>query len=165
MTVGDKIHILYGRENTKYHLIYNITKNKLTKIVAKEEFDALFTVSLTAYKNELIVFGGFNNSQLQYIDSVKISTKLIGDVNDGHEIKWIEKNEWKLPIGILGCDYILYKHYMIIFGGCTWEGNVVFLDSIYLLDLESNDGWKELHHIKCPIPSKYIAVLDNYNHI
>ena len=41
-------------------------------------------------------------------------------------------------------------------------------DSIRILNLDSeNDGWKELNHIKYPIPSAYASIVtaDNYVHL
>ena len=93
VVISNKIYILYGRENKKYYLIYDITQNKLTQIAAKEAFDALFTVSLATYQQQLIAFGSFNNTQSQYRDSVIISSRLEQDGSDKHEIKWRDISE------------------------------------------------------------------------
>ena len=74
------------------------------------------------------------------------------------------KQKCKLSIPIRDCGHILFKNYIIIFGGQSRSG---YLDSIYLLNLnKKNDGWKQLS-VKCPILSHYIAVLapDNTVHI
>ena len=41
------------------------------------------------------------------------------------------------------------------------------VDSIYCLDLEKSEGWKELKHIKCPFPGHYITTItdDNMVHL
>ncbi len=95
-------------------------------------------------------------------DSFFMSNALNANDNDIGE--WIKKSEWKLPIPISHCGPIIYKHWVFIFGGGTV--GCKFLDEIYVLDLESDDGWKKLKHIKCPIPSKYIGlVVDHHVHL
>ena len=49
---------------------------------------------------------------------------------------------------------------MLIFGGGLWvDQKRIYQDSIYLLDLEVNDGWKLLKHIKCPMKSWCVATI------
>ncbi len=61
--------------------------------------------------------------------------------NEYTNIKWTEKRNYKLPIQMFGFGHILYKHFLIIFGGRT-KGNKDS-DSIYLLDLNnSNKSFK-----------------------
>ena len=68
------------------------------------------------------------------------------------------KRKWKLPMPLMAFGYVIFKHYLLIFGGST-SGDK-FQDAIYLLNLRDvNKGWKKLIHIKCPIASNYIAVL------
>ena len=47
-----------------------------------------------------------------------------------------------------------------LFGGSPVEVNE-FEDSMYLLDLRSDDGWKTLVHIKCPLASNYVATISS----
>ena len=55
---------------------------------------------------------------------------------------------------------MLFNNFLLIFGGKLARNK--FSDSIYLLDLNNeNNGWNKLDHVKCPIPSQYIAVLTN----
>ena len=43
---------------------------------------------------------------------------------------------------------------------------VDFLDDIYVLDLENEDaGWDKVEHVKCPIPSQYLATLTRNNYV
>ena len=63
----------------------------------------------------------------------------------------------KLPKPVHSCGHILYKHYLIIFGGSAAAQK--YQDSIFILDLRSDGGWKKLEHIKCPIAGNYLATI------
>eukprot|EP01083_Nonionella_stella_P155206 501089_1 len=61
--------------------------------------------------------------------------------------------------GVYYCGYLMYKHYIIMFGGETTDWKK--MDTICVLNVKSvDDGWIELKHIKCPMPSGYVAVVD-----
>eukprot|EP01084_Bolivina_argentea_P255470 429698_1 len=79
--------------------------------------------------------------------------------NNFKNIQWTENINYKLPFGVVWCGFVLYKDCIILFGGMT-DGKTL-LDSIYLLKLNDNNGWIKLEHIKCPIKSAYMAVLDS----
>ena len=63
---------------------------------------------------------------------------MISSITDN--VQWIEKKP-ALPTGLQECGYILYKHYLIIFGGS--DSNDEFVDSIHLLKLQDGDEWKK----------------------
>ena len=84
------------------------------------------------------------------------------EIKDGYS--WFEIDNFRLEKGMSGCGYIMYKHFIITFGGyANGEGHI---DKIYLLDIEDrNKGWKEILHIKCPAKGEYRAVLTSDNNI
>merc|ERR1719242_1412065 len=80
--------------------------------------------------------------------------------DDHGSIEWNEMKQWKLPKQLFRCGSILYKHYIFVFGGKDRTGshNGSFLDTIYALDLQRDDGWKELE-MKCPDDNQFTACL------
>ena len=159
--VFDTIHIFHGDKNTNQHITYNIEAAKVATYLSLKADDKRDYVGALRYKNRIIKFGGFNNDPDGPIDLVFISSEIKPDDEDPP--KWIMKEEWKLPIPLAGCGNVLYKDYVIIFGGVTLDAD--FIDTVYLLDLQKDDGWEAIQHIKCPIASKYSAVLTSDNHV
>ena len=152
----DKIHIFHGDNNEQYHLVYDPIKNTVN--TNSVQTDKICFASSVVYENNIIKFSGYNCTGSTGYDEVMISN--ICDDN----VEWIEKPNWRLPFANDGCGYILYRHFIVMFGG--QDNWYQWLDTIYLLDLTNNDqGWKKLDHIKCPIPSKYLAVLTPDNHV
>ncbi len=96
------------------------------------------------------------------MDTLFFSSK-IGQNYDN--IKWKSNKNWKLINGLDSCGYILYKHYIITFGGQITSDKRT--DVIYILNMKDNNnlGWTELKHIKCPIASQYCAILDSHNNV
>eukprot|EP01084_Bolivina_argentea_P065098 118678_1 len=110
------------------------------------------------YNQRIIRFGGGNCHTKKCMDRFIISSPI--KYNNFKNIQWTENINYKLPLRVNGCGFVLYKDCIILFGGQT-DGDI-FLDTIYLLKLNgSNNGWIKLEHIKCPIKSQYIAVLDS----
>ena len=69
----------------------------------------------------------------------------------------------RLPFKMYLFGYILYRHYIIIFGGKI--GLNEFLDSIFILDLYNKDkGWIE-SDVRCPKKNGYKAILTSNNDI
>eukprot|EP01083_Nonionella_stella_P086029 238741_1 len=67
-------------------------------------------------------------------------------------------SSWKCNECVALCGYLMYKNYAIMLGGQTTGRKV--MDTICVLNVKSvDDGWIELNHIKCPMPSRYVAVL------
>ena len=154
----DQIHIMHG-DSSRDHYIYDIESNKIIKKIENiQPLDEIsYVVSILTYKNRIIKFGG-------YAGNVTIDTFMMSSVikKGDYNIKWEIKPEWKLPTTLYRFGCVIYKHYILIFGGCQWDSvdKPIFHDSIFVLDLEGGDkaGWKELTHIKCPIASKYMAI-------
>ena len=113
------------------------------------------------YEQQIIIFGGYDNDKEIVIDTVKISSKIISD--NHKKPKWINKPQWKLPTCMMSFGYVLYKHYVITFGGDTFDEK--YMDSIYFLNLQRGDAWKQLKHIKCPLKSGFNAILTSDNKI
>ena len=85
-------------------------------------------------------------------------------------LEWTIKPKWNTSLPLDHVAYVLYEHYLLTFGGAAnFNGvnDIQYQDGIYLLDLDRDDGWQELEHIVCPIPSNYLATLtpDNYVHL
>eukprot|EP01083_Nonionella_stella_P177918 626943_1 len=71
---------------------------------------------------------------------------------------------WKCNQGVCACGHLMHKHYIIMSGGVTT--GYKWSDTICVLNVKSvDDGWIELNHIKCPMPSKYGAVVDAKDNI
>ncbi len=91
----------------------------------------------------------------------------ISNINNKDYIHKPITNKIKLPKCMCGFGYILYHTYIIIFGGVEWKnGNFKYFDSIYILDLNHwTNGWKEITNCKCPMKSRYRAILMSDDHI
>ena len=156
ITIHDEIHIIGGRENTK-HLIYSISNDNFLATTIEDPTCKLPTHSMCIlnYNNRIIKFGGYIQSKQKSIDTFYISSIIKSD--DFKNIEWTAKPEYKLKDGIFSCGYVLFKNFIVIFGG---DDGSDFHDEIYALDLRKDDGWVELKHIKCPLKSQYRAIVD-----
>eukprot|EP01083_Nonionella_stella_P111461 326906_1 len=136
--------------------------------------------------NKLFMFGGYDGNKCialdtfycssvviddNFIESVKVTLVEIGylsdvmhiileyivDSNDKLNIVW-EKNEAAtLIIPLSRCGYIVYEEYVFTFGGYT---NHQYEDKIFWLNvLHTDDGWKTVPSITCPLKACYHAVL------
>eukprot|EP01084_Bolivina_argentea_P065099 118683_1 len=156
---NNHIHIFNGSTNMK-HIIYSIKDNTI-----KTLNDSITTQNINIggvhtlhYNQRIIRFGGVNCDTDKFVDSFIMSSPI--KCNNFNNIQWTENIDYKLPLVVAACGFVLYKDCIILFGGQT-DGDI-FLDTIYLLKLNgSNNGWIKLEHIKCPIKSQYIAVLDS----
>ena len=159
VVVFDKIHILHGNRSNN-HYIYNPENNEIQTLPLEPRRTS---ACLLNYENKIITFGGWDLSKGQAADEFIMSSEMKSDDDD--KIAWINKKEFKLIKGLNKSAHILFGQYVIMFGGNEWGGE--YTDCIYLLDLESNEGWIELKHIKCPLPGRYLAVLteDNWVHL
>ena len=133
--IFDEIHIVHGERNTKQHLIYNITQDNVQ--IIEQKCERLIVIPMIVYNEKMIKFDGQKGL---HISSKIVKDKKYDNVHAHDKIVWTMKPEWKLPKAVVCCGYILYRRYMIIFGGIVDDD--VFLDSIYLLDLEKSEGWK-----------------------
>ena len=71
--------------------------------------------------------------------------------------KWEKIHDFTLEKPMRGCGYVIYKHYIITFGG-----NIAYdeyIDNIYILDMRDEEkGWIE-SKMKCPKKSEYRGIL------
>ena len=162
VVIFDCIHIFGGAENEK-HLIYDIPNDKVTIKDDKGADNIMTGECLLRYKNKIIRCGGADWTKQQRVDTFMISSEIKEDMDE--DIEWKQVSKCKLKQPLHGCGYVLYGHYMITVGGNPSPGE--FVDTVYVLDLDDDIGWIEVKHIKCPIQSKYLAVLsdNNYLHI
>lgn len=157
--IFNKIHIFHGSKNSSHHLIYDPDTNNVSDHRINTRGLAGFAIFL--YQNRIIKVGG-NYCDTGYdatalTNSVSISS-ILTKYDIGKVPEFEDKPKWRLPLPLRFFGHVLYKHYLLIFGGITTNNN--YIDSIHLLDLDDdNGGWKELRHIKCPHPSVYIATL------
>ena len=163
--IADEIHIVQGQLNAS-HLVYNITSNTI-KILNNDKTEKEFNfVCALNYQDKIIQFGGWDCNTHAPADVFMISSEIKEDMN---EIEWFIKPEYKLKKILIKCGYVLCKHFIITFGGSSggFEAVDKHTDAIYVLDLNSDVGWLELKHIKCPFPGRYLAVLapDNMVHL
>ena len=110
------------------------------------------------FENRIIAIGGTKNGN-KTLTALPMSS-VIKEIEVNYCPNFEIKPNWNLPEPLEYFGYIIFKHYVLIFGGATT--NAKFVDTIYLLDLlPENQGWRKLMHIKCPIASQYRAVLIN----
>ena len=150
--INNDIHIIGGEKSSK-HCIYSIANNKIKSVNDASSRTKIMSVCVLKYKELCIKFGGFGVNASKIADTFYVSS--VGSVEN---FKWRLQSKYKLRNGICNCGYILYRQYIITFGGQLGAGE--FTDKIYVLDLKSNVGWFELGHIECPLKGNYKAILD-----
>ena len=165
--IFDKVHIMFGRDNASKYFIYDPIKNTLAEFESDTK-EKIASCSILKYKNHIIRFGGHSYEpelkQNPYLDTCMITSKI--EPHDDNAPQWTTKNEWNLPQCINQFGVILYGHYVLIFGGGLYvDRKRTYQDSVYLLDLTLNDGWKLLNHIKCPMKSWYLATMTGDNQV
>ena len=155
--VFNKIHIFHGSANECHYLIYDPESDNV--IDRQVHTHKIRGVVVLLYQNRIITIGGFDVTADNYLDTFSMSSTIKqNEVDNVPNFNIIQK--WKLPMPLYRFGHIIFQNYLLIFGGFTTGKK--FVDSIYILDLNNdNEGWKELKHIKCPIPSQYSAVLTN----
>ena len=164
VVIHDCIHIFNGRLNTK-HMIYSISNNNIITINDPTTTTEMSAVCLAKYNNKCLKFGGWNVKEKQAMDEFWISSEIKDDDDNDeyiflyNDIKWTLKEEWKLLHGLDSCGTIVYNNWVVTFGGTVADDE--YIDSIFVLNLQRNDGWKETKHIKCPIASQYRGILDD----
>ena len=152
--INNEIHIIGGTWNKK-HFIYSINNNTIHTINNTINKTKIFCISMLKYQDKLIQFGGYDNDNDEYLD--RFCSYSIMQQN-----KWTLKPQFKLKQPLLDCGCIIYKNYILTFGGQTVNGECI--DKIYLLHLKNNNGWIEIKEFQCPIKSCYRAVLDTNGH-
>ena len=161
VVIFDEIHILFGEHNSM-HLVYDINKNEVhsyESTLGRSKF-----VAALWYQNRIILFGGWSYAQNKIQNEFKISNE-IERIHDC-KINWTIEPQYKFPkTPVYFHGYILYKHYILTFGGriYTKGSGWSYTDSIHLLDLNKEYGWKEVKHIKCPYPGHFVEVITTNN--
>eukprot|EP01084_Bolivina_argentea_P136302 240057_1 len=159
--IKDKIHIFCSSENKK-HLIYSITSNQIEIVNNTITSSKIQNVNAIHYNKRIIKFGGYNCNPYKCVNKLVISSEIKD--NDYTNIEWSQPAHWQLPLSMMRCGYITYNNFLIIFGGMT--DNCDLLNDIFSLDLDNvNHDWIKLDHIKCPLRSGYLSVLDEQNKI
>ena len=154
---ADKICIFHGKQNTKYCIVYNISKDQVIINEYPKPVDAIVGASAFVYQDKIFTLGGYNNTTWTRMDTFRISAAFRGD----GFIEWMVKPQWKLPKGLNYFGCLLCLHYVLIFGGAAY--GATFQDSIYLLDLNRKESWQKLEHITCPVVSDYLGILTANN--
>eukprot|EP01083_Nonionella_stella_P056639 149028_1 len=159
IAVNDEIHI-FGGQNSQSHYVYSFKQNKLKTLKDPVIKDEVTHICVTQYQNKIIRFSGYRMGA--YYSKLVISDAAITP-NTDHDVTWKTMPVWKCHQRVIRCGYIAYKHYIIMFGGSAKRGKTV---SIYVLNVLNKDkGWIELKHLKCPIKSNWVAVLDGNNDV
>eukprot|EP01083_Nonionella_stella_P135987 413631_1 len=157
IVIADQIHIFNGYNNCK-HFVYFITHNKIQILTDPTTNSSVTDICVLKYENKIIRFGGYDMDSSSFTSTLFISSAISGDIS---AIEWC--GGWQLLRGVVGCGYITYKQYMIIFGGRSSYNE--YMDAICVLNVESDTGWQQLKHIKCPVASQYVAVLSRDNNV
>ena len=158
VVIFDKIHICHGAKNTK-HYVYDIQKNEIKSYDDQGTNDKMETMAIINYKNKIIKWSGFSYVKNVVINTLWISSEIKDEEDEDFDIKWEIKPEFEMKTTLNKCGYILYRNYLITFGGDA--DCAEFIDTVYILDLEDDVGWIELKHIKCPIKGRYLAIMDD----
>eukprot|EP01084_Bolivina_argentea_P159274 277413_1 len=127
--VHNNIHLI-GGENYN-HIIYNIKQNSIQKTFRFNVMTAEPCIVHHATTNKII---------------------------DDNLVEWIENKNAALITPLWQCGYVLYKNYIITFGGNLNFGKRV-TDRITVIDIYNIDiGWK-ISNMKCPKEQVYHAVV------
>ena len=160
----DKIHIFGYKNETRMHLIYCPKTNKIIKNISETYTDMILSGSIIInYENRLYRLGGYDHNLNKATDMFAVSNIIAKDKYDN--IKWTIKEKQKLPNPMWSFGCILYKSFIITFGGklnTKWD----CIDDIFVLNIsDDNQEWKPLkwkeNIIKCPGESLYAAILIN----
>ena len=110
---------------------------------------------------ELLKFGGWDLHEDCNMDSFYIGT--LRNENAEEPIEWRLVPEWRMKHFMYGFGYIQYGSFILTFGG--YVENLDSTDSIYILNLRTNEGWIE-SPIKCPKKAQYSkTVLDDMQRV
>lgn len=148
IAVKKYIHIFHGSKNKKNeYFVYSMQKGTVTtfndhKCPTQPEHIAVTKgTDDTFYK-----FGVQNEGSSFFTGALK--------KKDGSEpIQWTESPQFALKEPFIGSGYVHYESYIITFGG---RSN----DSVSILDLREESGWKSLD-FQCPAAFQYSAAVGN----
>lgn len=168
--------------------IYNTITNKIGQINDKFASNKLQNVCSLNYGRTLIRFGGgtgyfklesafltgINNIDMVYgyvhhnerkLKLNNIASDVIDLIYNFYcgvtEYNWTQIDEFTLPHNIYGCGYIIYKQFILIFGGFIGS----YTNSIYFLNLKDDDSKWLRAEMKCPKKSEYRAILTSNNDV
>ena len=189
VVVKDEIHIYNGEKNDKcIALIYNPLKNEVKKITDDFADEGKGNGGIVHYGEKLLRFGGYNSVSEKCMDdflegvddifimvhgyvhesevkvrlSAKIPTAVIDTIVRYYCDIWAKVEDFNLPHPMSGFGYVLYKDYIVTFGGHT--GNSC-IGNIFILDLKDKDkGWIN-SKIVCPKRNEYRAILTSDNDV
>ena len=117
---------------------------------------------------EVLKFAGWDLDEKCSLDSFYVGT--LRNENAAEPIDWKLVPEWRMKHLMYGFGYIQYGSFVLTFGGLIQElefGEYVsdWTNSIYILDLRTNEGWIE-SSIKCPQKAQYNnTVLDDMQRV
>merc|ERR1719295_1878845 len=118
-------------------------------------------VKATVEEDLFYKFGGHRGGKLS--DSFYVGHLENGD--SSRPIIWRQKESFRLEIPLHSCGVILHNHFLITFGGQGHgPSQNAYLDDIYILNTQSNNGWVQ-SPTKCPMKGPYVAAMDHQNHI
>ena len=120
----------------------------------------IYNVSFVRYNNKLFRFGGsqYGSRMDWFLESTDIGSYKTDNIS------WQNIDKYKLKHPMSKCGYIIYKNFIITFGGDI--GFYEHIDSIYTLNIgDGVHGWMEVPDIKCPKKSGYRAILTSKNDI
>ena len=156
IVIDKNIHIMGSTHNRIKGLIYSITDDTVTEIEASEQSQSQINgLYVLKSKDMCFKFGGFDQIAGRCVDTFYASSM--------KNVEWKLELKYKLKSGLCCGGCVMYKQYIITFGGEVSLGR--FTDKIYVLDLKCDMGWVELKHIQCPIAGDYVVILDGDDRI
>ena len=158
VSISDTIRIFHGQDNDKYDLTYDTINN--TVKIHETKHNKIGAVSTIYHQDRIISIGGWDYTTGKCIDTVSMSQPLTKE-NVGM-INWTIQSQWKLPKGLNESGFVLYRNYILLFGGLSDLG---YENIIYLLNINGYNHWQKLEHITCPISGCYVAILTPDNEI
>ena len=193
ITVGECIHI-YG-DGLRYKstaFLYSPLDNTIKRM--KDEFAEKLgrSVGIVKYGEQLLRFGGYNCIKREQVDhfiigennnidivhgyihqntNTMIPSEIINVVYrlycNGYDYNWTMMDDLKLQRKMDSFGLIMYKDFIITFGGECSDGVFPYHDDIFILDLRNrNKGWTK-SDVECPAMREPRAVLtkDNTVHL
>eukprot|EP01084_Bolivina_argentea_P056980 104187_1 len=100
------IHIFNGQTNIK-HIIYSINDNTIKSVNDSITTHNIIFVCTLHYNQRIIRFGGWNYGTNKYMDRFIISSPI--KYNNLNNIEWTENINYKLPLRVVDCGFVLYK--------------------------------------------------------
>eukprot|EP01084_Bolivina_argentea_P159275 277414_1 len=148
-------------------IVHHATTNKMYMFGGRGSNNSQYTYELfnTFYCSSFIIDEYFIESVQKTLTEICAfsddASKIIIDYTfsiDDNLVEWIENKNAALITPLWQCGYVLYKNYIITFGGNLNFGKRV-TDRITVIDIYNIDiGWK-ISNMKCPKEQVYHAVV------